>query len=206
MPDNRRLRFLLREEAHGLLTALKAASPPAYEMALLALSCGLRAGEIFNLRWGDVSLENGTLAIRDSKKNVITAHVYMTAEVLEIIRAKEPRTPAPQTLLFPDRDGGQRKEVPPIFKRTVDRMGLNEGVTDRRDRLVFHSLRHSYASWLAEAGVSPQVIRERMRHKTLIMTDRYMHLAPDAGRGTVAVIGEIMTEKPTVKAALRVVK
>ena len=63
-------------------------SQQLYEMALLALHCGLRAGEIFNLTWGDVDLKEGTLLIRDSK-NRTNRVAYMTEEVKAMFKAKD---------------------------------------------------------------------------------------------------------------------
>ena len=52
--DNRRLRFFTREEADSLLAELLKTNREAWEMALLSLHCGLRAGEIFKLTWADI--------------------------------------------------------------------------------------------------------------------------------------------------------
>lgn len=57
--------------------------------------------------------------------------------------------------------------------------------TDRQRRIVFHSLRHTFASWMALAGVDIYRIKTLMRHKTLEMTMRYAHLIPDATHDAV---------------------
>ena len=58
-------------------------------------------------------------------------------------------------------------------------MGLNEGITDPRQKLVFHSLRHTYASWLVQGGEAVYTVQKLIGHSTLAMTERYSHLAPD---------------------------
>ena len=65
--DNKRLRFLSQEEARNLLNALKAKSFQLYAEALLSLSCGLRAGELFALTWADIDMNNGIIFVRDPK-------------------------------------------------------------------------------------------------------------------------------------------
>jgi integrase len=77
------------------------------------------------------------------------------------------------------------KEVSDTFERTVKKLGFNEGITDRRHLLTFHSLRHTFASWLALNGEQLKTIQELMRHKTIQMTMKYAHLIPDKKRQAV---------------------
>ena len=56
---------------------------------------------------------------------------------------------------------------------------------DARHKVVFHTLRHTFASWLAMAGTDIYRIKTLMRHKTITMTMRYAHLIPDATRAAV---------------------
>lgn len=56
--------------------------------------------------------------------------------------------------------------------------GLNDGVTDRIHKVVFHTLRHTFASWLVQNGVSLEVISKLLGHSSLQMTMRYAHLDP----------------------------
>ncbi|NCN42719.1 tyrosine-type recombinase/integrase, partial [bacterium] len=65
--QNQRERFLSHEEAGLLLSELKKTSPQLHDIALLALHCGLRAGEIFNLKTQDLDFGNGLITISDPK-------------------------------------------------------------------------------------------------------------------------------------------
>jgi integrase len=56
---------------------------------------------------------------------------------------------------------------------------FNEGITDKRQKLVFHSLRHTFASWLAMQGTPIYTIAQLMGHKSITMSERYAHLSPD---------------------------
>jgi site-specific recombinase XerD len=65
------------------------------------------------------------------------------------------------------------------YERAVERLGFNVNITDRRQRVVFHTLRHTYASWLVMAGVDLYTVQRLMGHKDITMTQRYAHLAPE---------------------------
>lgn len=186
-PNNKRTRFLSPEEADGLLTAIREKSQEFYEICLLSLHCGLRAGEIFNLKWVDIDLENGIIAIKDAKggKN---RFAHMTRDVKEIFETKP--IGAANDRIFLQKQGSKatRPQVSGTFRRTVDGLGLNGGITDRRDKLCFHSLRHTYASWLVQSGVSLYEVKERLGHSSLSMTERYSHLSPDSAKATVSAI------------------
>jgi site-specific recombinase XerD len=183
--DNGRLRFLTPTEAKSLLVKLKAESRQMWEMALLSLHCGLRASEIFRLAWVDINVSNGLITAKDSK-NTKTRYAYMTDEVKEMLLTKD--IGEPESLLYPALSGNQRREVPQTFSKCVKDLNLNQGITDRRDRVVFHTLRHTYASWLVQAGESLYVVKERMGHSTMAMTERYSHLAPGNAEQTVKTI------------------
>ncbi|MBN2060747.1 MAG: tyrosine-type recombinase/integrase [Deltaproteobacteria bacterium] len=58
-------------------------------------------------------------------------------------------------------------------------------MTDRRQRLTFHSLRHTYASWLVMQGTPLYTVQLLLGHKSMSMTMRYSHLAPDTLKAAV---------------------
>ena len=193
--DNRRMRFLTQEEARRLLEALRERSLDVHDEALMALFCGLRAGEIYNLIWGDVDLGSGTIHIRDTK-NKRDRHAFISQEVRTMLE----RRFSGQTknrFIFPSSQWKQRHWVSDTFSRTVDELGLNDTgemttdkngkqvpvkIQDRRQSFVFHSLRHTFASWLVQKGTPLYTVAELMGHTTLEMTKRYSHLAPDSLR------------------------
>jgi integrase len=103
----------------------------------------------------------------------------------------------PDALLFPDPAGGIRKEIPRTFSRIVNDMGFNKGVTLRKDRAVFHTLRHTFASWLVQSGEDIYTVKELMGHSTITMTERYAHLAPKNKKASVSKIEKIWAEPET---------
>ena len=65
--DNKRMRYLSDDEVNILLAELKKHAPQLHDMALLSLQTGMRAGEIFNLTWGNIDLDEGFIMVVDTK-------------------------------------------------------------------------------------------------------------------------------------------
>jgi integrase len=180
--DNARTRFLTHEEAEALLENLSIRSQQLHDIALLSLHTGMRFSEIASLKWKDVHCKQdlagrddpGHLFIRDPK-NSENGYAYLTPETkemfLSMIRG------GPEDLVFPNDNGERMWQKSYSFDRAVKQLGFNEGVTDRRDRVCFHTLRHTFASWHAMGGTDMYRLQMLMRHKTPSMTQRYAHLS-----------------------------
>lgn len=185
--DNRRIRFLTREEAALLFQRLaQCKTSNLNDMALLGLNCGLRANEIFSLQRIDLDFINKKIAIRDPK-GIFNRFANMTTAVYDMLHQRTAAL-APQDYVFVSEKGEKIKEISNQFQRIVDSIGLNKGVTDNRNKVVFHTLRHTFASWLAMAGVDIYTIKELMGHSDIKMTQRYMHLAPSKFTAAIAVL------------------
>lgn len=182
--DNARHRFLSREEAALLLDTLKARDIDAYRMAAISLFAGLRRSELFRLKWQDVDLRNGTLRLIDPKVTD-TQHSFLNESAKAVFAVMDQGRPG--DLVF-THNGGPYTEIPDAFEDVVVELGFNDGVEDRRDRIVFHTLRHTYASWLVSGGVSLYQTQKLMRHKTAVMTQRYAHLAPGTLKDAARII------------------
>jgi integrase len=200
--NNRRERFLTREEAEMLLNELACYSKQLHDMALLSLQTGLRAGEIFNVRWRDIDLENRMIHVSDPK-NTESRKALMTEEVKAMFRARRSDDNAQEEYVFKSTKGERVLEISNSFARAVKRTGFNEGVTDPRQKVYFHSLRHTYCSWLALQGIPLLTISKLAGHKTLAMTERYSHLSPDHKRDAVNQLEQYLQEhKAETKDAL----
>jgi integrase len=181
--NNRRVRFLTHQEADELLGAVRKRSQQVWEYSLLSLHTGMRADECFSLLWGHVDFDQGLIHVADPKGGP-PRDVYMTEKVREMLQSKEESGKA--DLVFRATHGGKIPEVSKTVLRTVNDLKLNEGITDRRQKVSFHTLRHTFASWLAIQGTPILEIKELLGHATLAMTERYAHLIPDQKRVSIA--------------------
>jgi integrase len=196
--DNQRKRYLSRNETALLLQALKKKSQDVHDMALLSLHCGMRAGEIFKLTWDKVNLPKGEMLLVDTK-NGESRTTYLTDNALAMLRQRSMACEHKRFVFITTikKELAPYNQVPVTFSRTVKELGLNEGVTDSRDKIVFHSLRHTYASWLIDKGASLPIVRDLLGHKNLIMTSRYSHTSADAQKEAVAALSRSMQPTDT---------
>lgn len=195
--DNRRMRFLSFEEAQALLDALKTRSETTHDIALLSLYCGLRAGEVFSLTWDCVNLDAERIHVRDTKSNK-DRFVGIPKPAREMLQRR--RTTAISKLVFTTRDGRKIERVSNAFLKAVKELGINDGITNAKDKVVFHSLRHTYASWLVQEGVDLYTVKELMGHSSIIMTERYSHESPDR----LQRAARVLSNKSRVKKCIRI--
>lgn len=202
--NNRRLRFFTREEAEVLLTELRKIHPAdaktfdytyykenktsqTYELALVSLYCGCRAGELFALRANDINFDTGFITIRKSK-NHDSRNIPMPKIVSDMLNHRlKSLNISGENFVFQDTKGGGLYEISDRYQEIVDKL-FNKDISDRQQRAVFHTLRHTYASWLVMAGVDIYTVKELMGHKTLSMTMRYAHLAPQKFTAAISAL------------------
>ncbi len=189
--DNARLRHITKEEADNLLKALKEKSKTVYEISLISLHCGLRFDEIASLEWQDINLIEKFILIRDPKNNS-SRLAFMTAPVWGMLSEKKKGKPDERVFSM---KADKRSRISRTFDRTVSELKFNDGITDRRLRMTFHTLRHSFASFLAMQGVSMLTIKEALGHKSLAMAMRYSHLAPTALKETARVVERALKKR-----------
>ena len=173
--DNRRVRFLSHKEADTLLNALREKDATAYNMALLSLHTGLRMGEIVKLKWGHIDTERGLIRVMDAKGGVGRA-AFMTERVKAMFEGLTQGEP--EGLIFTRITGKPLQEMPRVYFEVVAALKFNEGITDPRQKVVAHTLRHTFASWHVTAGTDIYTLKELLGHSVIQMTERYSHLAP----------------------------
>ena len=177
-----RVRFLSETERDNLLAAaLDSPDDRLYPMVVLALSTGMRQGEILGLTWADVDFDRQTITLHQTK-NGERRVVPLVEPALGLLRERARDSDgSPWVFRAP------RSDKRPVFARRPWVNALEAaGVTDFR----FHDLRHSAASYLAMNGASMMEIADVLGHKTMQMVKRYSHLSEAHTRGVVTSMNE----------------
>jgi integrase len=144
------------------------------ELCITALFTGARLGELLSLEWSDIDFPQRIATIQNkeafqtkSKRNRV---VPLNDTLLPVLMQRQ-RDALSETGYVFHRRGMKLKEnfVSKTFKRDVRLSGLNPA-------LHFHSLRHSFATWLVQDGVSIYAIKELLGHADVKTTQVYSHL------------------------------
>lgn len=140
-------------------------------MLSLIYSCGLRCGELINLKPADI----------DSRRNIVFIHqakgrkdriAPLSPKILELLRDYY-KGYKPQTWLFEGQIKGERysdKSLQSVLKYAVKKAGIDKPVT-------LHWLRHSYATHLLESGTDLRYIQELLGHSSSKTTEIYTHVS-----------------------------
>jgi integrase len=190
--NNARIRFLTRNEATVLLSELRQTSIQVAHVATFALYGGLRLGEVLSLKWGNVDEKHGIINVLETK-NGQPRPLFITEPILLVLG--EIRRGRSNQFIFKTRDGKHVAWLSNTYRRVVKKLGLNDNVIDRRQRVCFHTLRHTYASWAVMAGVPIFIVAKALGHKTIAMTQRYSHLAPDSHRVAFEAVANYNSQK-----------
>ena len=190
--NNARQRFLSRDEAAHLLEVLRDRSPQVARVSTFSLYGGLRLGEALGLTWSNVDRTHGIINVLDTKSGE-SRQIFIMDPIARALDEIPPGLPGEP--LFKTTQGAPVVWLSKTFGRVVAEMGMNDGITDTRERVTFHTLRHTYASWAVMAGVPLYVVGKALGHKTTVMTQRYAHLAPESHRAAFeAVAGSAVEE------------
>ena len=169
---------------------------------LLAAAVGLRRGELCALRWGDIDLDAASLTVRHAlevrrdgtglslkepkgKKVAVLALPELVVEALRNWRSRQAARLGTVTPETPVLDTNGEWSHPDWLSKATMRCMRAAGVPGVR----LHDLRHSFGSWLADAGTSTRVLQQSLRHSSLTMTEHYTSQVAQAQRDAVDALG-----------------
>ena len=151
------------------------AALPNHERMLLQITyaCGLRLGEVVGLEVGSIDSARMLLHIHQGKGQKDRL-VPLSPRLLEELRAYW-RSYRPARWLFPNRQGSgpiTDNAVQRLMKRVLKRACISKPAS-------LHTLRHSFATHMVEAGVDIVTLQKILGHRQLSTTARYLHLRSD---------------------------
>ena len=185
-------------QARAFLEAASEANDRFEALYVLAVTAGLREGELLGLRWDDLDLDAGTLSVRrtlsearsgrffEAPKNGKGRSIRLTKQTVEALRSHRKRQNEQRLglgtlwqdkgLVFPAQAGtpmNAKNLTARSFKPLLERAGLPRTVR-------LHDLRHTCATVLLGKGVHPKIVQELLGHATIAITlDTYSHVLPN---------------------------
>jgi len=186
--------------------------PRWYALFYLALTTGMRRGELLGLHWGDVDLERGELLVRCSlvqcgaravmnepKTRASRRRILLAPDTVRVLNEHQDRQQSEQHrwksrgpqevgLVFPSTVG--RFQLPCILTKIFHRL------LDRADvpRIRIHDLRHTSASLLVRQGVPIKAVAERLGHTDASLTLRvYTHLYDEQRRAAALPLDVLLS-------------
>jgi len=158
-----------------------------YPIYVLAITTGMRQGEILGLHWEDVDLAKGNLAVRhtiqllqgriiegEPKSAGSRRTIALPEYTVAVLLLHQEKTGKDEGLLFTTSSGRpvSPRNLTRHFHLALDKAGL--------PKIRFHDLRHTAATLLLKENVHPKIVQEMLGHSTIALTlDTYSHILPD---------------------------
>ncbi|WP_195783445.1 tyrosine-type recombinase/integrase [Aliarcobacter butzleri] len=174
--DNARERFLTKDEIKLLFDYSKD-DETLYLLFKLALNTGARLATLLNIHKKDIDFTHDLLTLKDFKNNS-TYKAFLTDDLKALLEKKVNSLKPNDKLFISNPERRLRAKLDELFNKDIDD-------NDRKNKIVFHSLRHTFASHLAINGTPIFTIQKLMNHKDIRMTLRYAKLSPDSGRESI---------------------
>ena len=178
---------------------LKVASSDWRIAILFGFYTGARLSDIANMTWDFVDFEKGTISFvarKTNKETTIPLHAQLKDALLDSAGQDDPNAPIMPTLVGKSTGGahGLSKSFASVMEKAkIDPQPIKNGVGKARtkNRLSFHSLRHSFNSILANKDVSGEIRQKLTGHTSDEMNQKYTHLELERLREAVSVIPKL---------------
>lgn len=185
-----RLRWLTKSEWFTLLKRLEQKSPLLAQCARFSIATGLRENNVLNLRWSQVDIKRARLHIDAAEmKSRVPLGIPLTRDALKVLSERQGLD---ETYVFAHPDTGLplTKASNRAWYEAISETGL------KKTGVVWHTLRHTWASWAVMSGVRLEEVQKLGGWSTIQMVMRYAHLSPDHLAGAAAKIRPIESGGP----------
>jgi len=182
--DNARQKYLSKEDIQALYKRLETEEEFYLMFVKLSLNTGGRAATIMNIKKKDINFSQNTIALKDFKND--SSYTGFLNDDLKVLLANYTKDLNLNDSLFTLGQTTLSRNLGSILNELFN-VGIDEN--DRKNKVVVHTLRHTFASHLAIGGTPIFTIQKLMNHKDISMTMRYAKLAPDSGKESIFALG-----------------
>ena len=162
-----------------------------WAFCVIATETGQRVGEVLNLEFADINFEHGYLRVtnkppRFEVKNHQNRIIPLTDRAKAALKLMLAKKHDKTDLVFHRKDGSPWTNILGSFKTLVRFAGIRTDITP-------HSLRRTFGSWLACAGIPMHTIQKLMGHQSVVVTEQhYAHLSPDTMKSAMQVLNDFL--------------
>ncbi len=182
------------DQIGALLSSAKLEDPGVMELYAAAVYTGMRAGELLGLRWDAVDLNRRLITVKRSydqtTKTAAIRHVPILDPLLPVLTEWKVRCWS-NDWVFPSQRGTMQHPSARVLQETLKRCQERIGVAEE-ERITFHDLRHTFASHFMMRGGDLFRLQRILGHKTVQMTNRYAHLAPEVFKEDYARLVDVV--------------
>jgi integrase len=180
---NKRERALTEDEVKRLV---EACPPYLKPIVIVGVYTGLRKGDLLSLRWKDTNLQKGIIRLTEQKTGS-TRIIVLNNDTLILLK----NLPVRGEYIFPARNGKPFKDVKRSFQTALKEAGIEQS-KDPKQKIVFHTLRHTCVSLLTERGADTTMVQNYVAHASEEMTKHYTHVTEEYARKTGNILNGLL--------------
>jgi len=176
--DNKRERWLSVGEINALIEEVRY-DIDLHIFVLIALRTGARFRTVMKIKRKDINYQNTTVTLEDSKNS--SSYIgYLDMQTIKALKSVKKYNPNSNIISYCETT--IKRRLKKIFDKLFN-VGLDSN--DRKNRVVIHTLRHTFFSHLVSNGVPIYTVKKLGNHHDIASTMRYAKLSPDSGANEV---------------------
>jgi integrase len=180
-PDSHRERALSEDEIKRLIE-----SSPSYLKPIIisAIYTGLRKNDLFGLKWENVDLEKGSIHLIEAKTGKPRI-IVLNKDMLSLLHG----LPVRGEYLFPNKEGKPYSDLSGGLESALKKADIDVGMG--RNKIVFHTLRHTCVTLLRERGADMGMVTSYIGHADEKTTQGYAHASEEYKRRTADLLNGV---------------
>ncbi len=157
---------------------------PSYlkPIVITGVYTGLRKRDLLSLRWKGIDLERGLIRLTEAKTGR-TRNIVLNKDMLTLLNS----LPVKGEYVFPGKNGKPFVDIKRSFQTALNDAGIEQS-NDAKQKIVFHTLRHTCVSLLTERRADTTMVQNYVAHASEEMTKHYTHLTEEYSRKTGSVL------------------